>query len=86
MSRVLAATLREAWRDPALHVPCDLHGVALAECVLCTKLAGECDFGGCTRPATALARHPREGRPVCGGCSPMALDLGYSVEPLAPKR
>lgn len=52
-----------------MHATCD-HGFWLADCALCAKLPGECDYGSCEEPATtsvATIAHGRAAklRPMC---------------------
>jgi hypothetical protein len=48
------------------------HGLFLADCALCLKLPGECDYGSCTEPATGTVEYVDvktgrvlERRPMC---------------------
>lgn len=58
------------------------HGLTLADCELCTRYAGECDLGGCIRPATGYGINRdtegniRERRLVCSDCADFARSLG----------
>lgn len=61
------------------------HGLLLAQCEACTRYEGECDLGGCIRPATYYARwYSEEGelaqqRPICEQDIQFARDLGGAV-------
>ena len=41
------------------------HGYWLAECVLCRKRPGECDFGSCTKPFVVTFKFGVERRNCC---------------------
>lgn len=61
---------------------------ALAECAecgwqkyrcSCTRYAGECDLGGCTRSASLVAVQGWERRPICTADVAFARSLGYEI-------
>lgn len=69
-ARVLGSRVEPAdlWKH---RKPCELHGVPIKDCLLCTKLAGECDWGVCTRKADRTM----DGRPTCPGCVPLVQSI-----------
>ncbi|KQP81604.1 hypothetical protein [Aeromicrobium sp. Leaf291] len=71
----------------AANARCIDHGLAVADCAACTRYAGECDLGGCTRPATHVGELVvdgvvLEGRPVCRRDTRFARSLGLRVRPV----
>lgn len=57
---------------------CDLCGWETYRCS-CTRYTGECDFGGCTRPASLIAVQGHERRPLCHHDIEFARSLGYDI-------
>lgn len=56
-----------------------VHGFPAVDCGEgCVKWSGECDFGGCTRPATVTTS---QGRPVCGTHQRVLAELGQDSRP-----
>jgi hypothetical protein len=57
---------------------CEQCGWELYRCP-CRRYEGECDFGGCIRPATHVAVQGWERRAVCTHDLAFACELGYKI-------
>lgn len=80
MTRVGYATPQDFIRaEPrAALAECDECGWEKYRCS-CIRYRDECDFGGCTRPASLVAVEGTERRPLCSADVEFARSLGYEI-------
>jgi hypothetical protein len=59
-------------------IGCDLHGIA--DCPICHRHPGQCDYGTCVETATTLVTSPvtNEIRRMCEGCAEYAALTGWT--------